>query len=549
MRLFISYARDDKNYVYELERELRDSAFYEVWIDKRLVGADLWWDTILDEIEKADCVLAVLTPRACESIFCRAELDYALDLGKPVLPLMLKTCDLPSALKSAQFTDISNISLERALFKCSQAIGQINIRLLQGGYLPKTGVSRPSVPEPKSAEHIYEVFAEAEEAFAGNNFSLAENLFGKVVKADPQGLGIAAAERLAEIRLERDRAIAYLNVARLAANPATLKGAQAAWRFYVQKFGADHDPQTLSSKLGNLPSANPPNPVGIVGELEVKHIPAVSTPKSAPSLILPDLSTILPPPFDWCPIPAGKVTIEYGDSDHKIFDVPAFAIAKYPITNAQYQVFVDAKDGYRDSRWWDYSNEAKSWRNDNPKPFATAYPGDDLPRTRVSWYESVAFCRWLTAHLSPTFPRGGEGTGGWNAGEDQTFTIILPTEQQWQRAAQGDDNRIYPWGNDFDQTRCNTRESGTGKPTPVTNYPSGASPFDVFDLSGNVWEWCLTTRSGDSIELMGDLQRVVRGGSFNLIPDRARAACRNNFHPVNRFNYLGFRVVCRPPSP
>lgn len=549
MRLFISYARDDKNYVYELERELRDSAFYEVWIDKRLVGADLWWDTILDEIEKADCVLAVLTPRACESIFCRAELDYALDLGKPVLPLMLKTCDLPSALKSAQFTDISNISLERALFKCSQAIGQINIRLLQGGYLPKTGVSRPSVPEPKSAEHIYEVFAEAEEAFAGNNFSLAENLFGKVVKADPQGLGIAAAERLAEIRLERDRAIAYLNVARLAANPATLKGAQAAWRFYVQKFGADHDPQTLSSKLGNLPSANPPNPVGIVGELEVKHIPAVSTPKSAPSLILPDLSTILPPPFDWCPIPAGKVTIEYSNTDHQTFDVPAFLMAKYPITNAQYQAFVDAKDGYRDPRWWDYSDHAQSWCKDNPKPEAAAYPGDDLPRTNVSWYESVAFCRWLTAHLLPTFPRGGKGSGGWNTGEDQTLAIILTTEQQWQRTAQGDDNYIYPWGDKFDPIYCNTVESRLGQPTPVTQYSSGANSFGVFDLSGNVWEWCLTTWDGDSTGLGGDSYRVLRGGSWANGRVDARAASRDFDYPDDRNFNIGFRIVCRPPSP
>ena len=72
------------------------------------------------------------------------------------------------------------------------------------------------------------------------------------------------------------------------------------------------------------------------------------------------------------------------------------------------------------------------------------------------------------------------------------LAISLPTEPQWQRAAQGGDGREYPWGNGFDSSRCNTSESGINHTTPVNQYPSGTSSYGVYDMAGNVWEWCLS---------------------------------------------------------
>ncbi|MBZ0284121.1 MAG: formylglycine-generating enzyme family protein, partial [Anaerolineae bacterium] len=134
-------------------------------------------------------------------------------------------------------------------------------------------------------------------------------------------------------------------------------------------------------------------------------------------------------------------------------------------------------------------------------------------------------------------------------GGDNLALITLPTEQQWQRAAQGDDNRTYPWGNDFDQNRCNTSESGLKRPTSVSKYPNGVSPFGVVDIIGNVWEWCLSEWGTDKTDLTGDAARVVRGGSWYFNRGLARAASRSDYHPGNRDFDLGFRVVCRPPSP
>ncbi|HEX3054122.1 MAG TPA: SUMF1/EgtB/PvdO family nonheme iron enzyme [Aggregatilineaceae bacterium] len=241
---------------------------------------------------------------------------------------------------------------------------------------------------------------------------------------------------------------------------------------------------------------------------------------------------ILPPPFEWVKIPAGVVSLE--DASTKDYDppgtkggkykVPAFMIAKYPVTNAQYDVFV--KDGYRDPRWWEYSKEAQKWRKENGQPESTAYEGDDLPRTNVNWYDAVAYCQWLSERVGQK--------------------IRLPTEQQWQRAAQGDDGRKYPWGNEvLNEQLCNFGGK-VGKPTPVTQYPKGASPFGVMDMSGNVWEWCLTEWGTDAVQLTGDAARVLRGGSWLNLP-RARCASRYGNRPHFGDYFRGFRLVCASP--
>src|SRR5437870_4936603 len=113
MKLFISYSRDDKQYVHELAEAFKEETQHDVWLDRRLVGADRWWDTILDEIERCECFIVILTPRCVTSIFCNAELGYALDLGKPILPLLMKSTDIPASLRSIQYIDIGALSLER----------------------------------------------------------------------------------------------------------------------------------------------------------------------------------------------------------------------------------------------------------------------------------------------------------------------------------------------------------------------------------------------------------------------------------------------------
>lgn len=243
-----------------------------------------------------------------------------------------------------------------------------------------------------------------------------------------------------------------------------------------------------------------------------------------------NLAGFLPPPFAWCEIPAGSVTLEdpsaynNGGTPGGVYTVSAFKIAKYPITNAQYALFIDDSYGYFNPIWWNYSEAARQWRQENAQPMPTRFGGDDLPRTLVNWYDAVAFCRWL-------MNRSG-------------LKVTLPTEQQWQRAAQGDDGRLYGWGNHIDPTYATYGHDSNGRVTPVTHYPQSASPFGVWDMSGNVWEWCLTRWGDDSTDLESDGERVVRGGGWRYTgAESLRVAYRNHNAPQVPNVALGFRIV------
>ncbi|NDJ55381.1 MAG: formylglycine-generating enzyme family protein, partial [Chloroflexi bacterium] len=233
---------------------------------------------------------------------------------------------------------------------------------------------------------------------------------------------------------------------------------------------------------------------------------------------LPSQSFILPGPFEWLLIPEGAL------HDERSGTLPAFAISRYPITNRQYDAFLMAADGYLDPIWWDYSPQARHWRYYHPMAAETAFAGDDLPRSQVSWYDCLAFARWLGYH--------------------ENAQISLPTAAQWRRAAHGSTGSLYPWGNMFDRERCNCLNR-LGGPTSVTQFPLGASPYGVMDMSGNIWEWTLTTWHSGQSRLAGDDERVLKGGSWVEPADYVRIDLSAQHTPESEQPYLGFRLVKR----
>ena len=246
------------------------------------------------------------------------------------------------------------------------------------------------------------------------------------------------------------------------------------------------------------------------------------------SLLSKQTESILGSPFEWCHIPGGEVNLldasDYGGTAGGTYHVADFAIGKYLITNGQYQRFVRHPNGFATSNWWDYSPQASQWRKDRRHPMPTAFPGADLPCTRVSWFDSVAFCNWLSAELQ--------------------VTVRLPTEQEWQRAAVGDTGWTYPWGNDLDETRGNFANR-IGQVSAVGSLPLGQSPFGVMDMTGNLWEWSSTIWGTESTDLGGYIYRTFRGGAWNVSnPEYLRAIDRGEGHsPRGRLNDCGFRIV------
>jgi formylglycine-generating enzyme required for sulfatase activity len=238
--------------------------------------------------------------------------------------------------------------------------------------------------------------------------------------------------------------------------------------------------------------------------------------------------SILDSPFAWCFIPGGAVVLldasDYGGTPGGTYHVSDFAIGGYLITNGQYKKFIEHPNGFRQTQWWSYSQQATQWRKDHPHPKPPAFAGMKLPCTRVSWFDSVAFCNWLSHALRAV--------------------IRLPTEQEWQRAAVGDTGWSYPWGNELDETRANYA-SRLKQVSAVGSFPKGESPYGVSDMIGNLWEWCSTIWGTESTDLNGYVYRVFRGGAWNVSdPEYLRALDRGEGHsPRGMLNDCGFRIV------
>jgi formylglycine-generating enzyme required for sulfatase activity len=264
------------------------------------------------------------------------------------------------------------------------------------------------------------------------------------------------------------------------------------------------DMDRLIEHLKNLPSAAP-------SEAPSRSLAEAKQPIGAQARI-PRVE--VPPreaPVEMVQVPKGQFT--YGeDRTRKTID-QAYWIDKYPVTNEKYRAFIVA-DGYGNRAYW--SEEGWKWKTENN----IAGPGywneptwnqADHPVVGVSYYEAEAYAKWVGKRL--------------------------PTEREWEKAARGEDGRKYPWGDEFDQKKCNSEESAINHTTPITQYPKGVSSCGCYDMAGNVWEWC-----ADWYDEKKD-SRVLRGGSWNDKPVNLRVSFRNWNHADFRYLNIGFRLV------
>ena len=195
--------------------------------------------------------------------------------------------------------------------------------------------------------------------------------------------------------------------------------------------------------------------------------------------------------------------------------LPTYLMARVPVTNAQFARFVSATRHDAGSKWRHY---ASKW-------------GDQAPVVCVTWFDATAYCAW--------------------AG------LRLPTEAEWEYVARGPQSLSYPWGNEWDASRCRNSVGGSwgaaGSAASVGTYPSGASPFGCLDMAGNVWQWTSSWYDGYPGSThhdgsFGQINRVLRGGSwYDNIPSLFRGAYRDAGDPVLRHNYCSFRCARGAP--
>jgi formylglycine-generating enzyme required for sulfatase activity len=285
----------------------------------------------------------------------------------------------------------------------------------------------------------------------------------------------------------------------------------------------------------------------------------------------PRAAVLDPLQIEWIEIPAGPFIMGSDEVDREkpqhIYEIPAaYRIARYPITNAQFQHFVD-EGGYTQAAYWAEATQhgywtpegIKGWRDQTPrtKPMAYGEPFHlpNHPAVGVTWYESLAFTRWLTEKLQ----KANQLPTGWS--------VRLPTEAEWEKAARGEDGQPYPWpGDQPDPNRANYSDTGINSTNAVGAFPSGVSPYGVEEMAGNVWEWCSTlwgagvskpdfdypyvlTDGRENLAADNRTRRVLRGGTFLYEVNLVRCADRGRSDPNYESGRFGFRVVVSPFTP
>jgi formylglycine-generating enzyme required for sulfatase activity len=284
--------------------------------------------------------------------------------------------------------------------------------------------------------------------------------------------------------------------------------------------------------------------------------------------------------MQFCYVPPGPFWMGEGEDQHpnKHLDY-GYWIGRYPVTNAQFQAFVGA-GGYREQGYWPEAEKAGVWRRglvkgrwddeprDHPVDYGEPFNPLNHPVVGVTWYEALAYCRWLA---------------GWLQGKGllpEAWSVRLPSEAEWEKAARGglqvpdepiialaggrretalhenpNPKRVYPWGDKANPNRANYDETGIGTTSAVGCFPGGASPYGVEDQSGNAWEWTRSVYRSypydpadgrENLEASETGARVLRGGSFYYNQRDVRCASRVGASPHSGNLSVGFRVVVAP---
>ena len=252
-------------------------------------------------------------------------------------------------------------------------------------------------------------------------------------------------------------------------------------------------------------------------------------------------------------VPAGQFVLGVNGTDEPwsldnerpahVVDLPAFRIGRLPVTNAEWQAFID-DGGYDTPEWWSERGWAHRveaglerplfWNADGSRRrfgVVEAIPTDE-PVQHVCWFEAEAYAAWAGARL--------------------------PTEQEWEKACVWDPEsgtrRRWPWGSADPSPALANLGGDALRPAPVGAYPGGASAYGVEQLIGDVWEWTSSSFTPwpgftpmlyqqYSQPFFGGDYRVLRGGSWAVGGHAIRASFRNWDHPIRRQIFCGLRLA------
>jgi formylglycine-generating enzyme required for sulfatase activity len=542
LRVFLCHATGDKPAVRALHQRLCAEGI-DAWLDEeKLLPGQKWQFEIPKAVRASDVVIVCLSRKSINKAgYVQKEITFALDVADEqpegaifLIPARLEECDVPDRLSQwhwvSLFEERGYDRLMRALRARAADLGaslsQPPARAdeLAHSSRKETTSEFDSVGQGRKSEVIL-LQTHSSDSSRSAAQAVTTGSPPSVSSIDRAELRRKLAERFNKDELRTlcfDLGVEYENLPETKDGMARELVAQCERRGRLAELLATYERLRPTSGVGPPVSAAP-----LSSQASVPQAASVSAPRY----------TQMFGGLEFVGVPNGKFIMGSKDDNtlarddekpqHTVEIPYDYGIARYPVTNGQFAKFVEATQHKHE---W-----VQDWKSKK-----------DHPVVNVSWHDAVAYCKWLSETL-----RGEIGDG----------VVRLPTEAEWEKAARGKYGNEWPWGNEFDKTKCNSSEGGKGGTTPVGAYsPQGDSPYGAADMVGNAWEWTQSLLGKDAsrpdfkypynpkdgrekLDAGRDVLRVLRGGSWNYIRWFARCAFRFGGIPDFWGSFIGFRVV------
>jgi formylglycine-generating enzyme required for sulfatase activity len=518
MKIFVCYARLDR---IVCQKFVKTIDHYDVFYDDRIKVGDEWWKHIKSRLDWCDVFVFMISAYSINSHYCLKELEIALQLEKKIIPILIeKDVEPPKSIAKFQYGDLTkgfDPDIVKPVLNSLYGLEQeLKTNPPNNPKITDFGSFQPPYPMQEDPVSLINQIAKAmDQQDFEHTLKLIDLLRTKnkdwefMRDLEQQALaGIQAQEQ------DRDMKLEYRMIYELYLAPNMRPLAIKSFLEFNKRH-PDYDPQNIMETA--RPSNRPifPSQVGSSpsGNSTGKTTTETSQGENNSNQIIAKKSTqelkFKLPMLEFLPIhtPAG---------------LKPFQISKYPITNEQFNMFIQDPKGAKSKRWWSFSTFAMNYYEKSPILKSTT---TDLthPRTNLSWYDAMAFSYWL--------------------GDSIERRILLPSQIQWRRAAQGSDGRAYTWGKNFNPDHCNCYESNKKSTTSVDTYPQGMSPYGVIDMIGNVWEWCLDGLQAKPYDHKSDAKRVIMGGCYRTKGVHLRLDQEYSHDASYPYIMIGFRVV------